>query len=142
MTSSDIKRRLANAILSGNLLEEAEKLVAELESLGASVDVVEPILRCLEANPEEDFGTPGPLVHYIERSFRHRYTGQLLQSLKRKPTTHTLWMLNRIFNGAKDEGERNSYMNAFREAHNHPKADQLAREDAAHFLQRAEQLNS
>jgi hypothetical protein len=134
MTSSDIHRRLANAIQSDNPYLGSAELVEELEKTGASLDVVELILRFMETHPKEYFGSPGPLVHFVERFYRHGYEEELLKSLLRTPTAHTLWMLNRLVNGTKDKIDRNRYLDALSEAQTHPEADQSAREAAAEFL--------
>jgi hypothetical protein len=135
MTLSDIEQRLAHVMGSDDLLHEMEDFVQELEKTGASVDMVEPILRFMEAHSEEDLGVPGPLAHIVERFHRQGFEEELLKSLQRKPTMPTLSMLNALVNVTKDENERNRYINAFREALSHPKADQVEREAAAHYLE-------
>ncbi len=44
-----------------------------------------------------DLGTPGPLVHTLE-SWRGGYEEMLVQSVRRKPTPLSVWMVNRILN--------------------------------------------
>jgi hypothetical protein len=58
----------------------------------------------MEDHSDLDFGTPGPLVHFVECFHRKGYESKLVESVERKPTSHTLWMLNRLINGT-DEGE-------------------------------------
>jgi hypothetical protein len=65
------------------------------EAAGADVETVEPILRFIEAHPKIDFGSPGPLVHFVERFYRKGYEAKLVDSFERQPTAHTAWMLNR-----------------------------------------------
>jgi len=55
----------------------------------------------MEEHPEIDYGTPGPLVHFLERFYKKGYEEQLVLSIRRKPTCHTIWMLNRLINGAR-----------------------------------------
>lgn len=52
----------------------------------------------MEKNLNVYYGMPGPTVHYAERFYLNGYEKLLYESLKRKPTQHTLWMLNRILN--------------------------------------------
>jgi hypothetical protein len=134
MNSSDIEQRLASAIQSDNIYEGSAKLVEELEKAGASLEVVEPILHFMEAHPEEDFGAPGPLVHFMENSFGHFYTEELVRSLQRKPAVHTLLMLHRILNDTEENGERKRYLDLFRKTLTHPGADEGTRETAARYL--------
>ena len=50
----------------------------------------------MEDFPEADFGQPGPLTHFVEGFYKSGYEELLYQSIKRKPTLHTIWMVNRI----------------------------------------------
>ena len=58
----------------------------------------DPIFKLIEKYPQADFGTPGPFVHTLE-SFPGKYEDYLFESLKRKPTSLTVLMFNRIING-------------------------------------------
>lgn len=64
--------------------------------------VIEPIFKLIEKYPLIDFGWPGPFVHSLE-SFVGHYEDYLFESLKRRPTPLTVWMLNRIINQEKNE---------------------------------------
>ncbi|MEN2776266.1 hypothetical protein ABCY62_14670 [Acetivibrio clariflavus] len=64
-----------------------------------SSEAVEPIIKLIESNPDVDFGSPGPLVHFLEKFDENQYYSKLVESIKRSPTVHTLFMLNRIING-------------------------------------------
>ena len=57
------------------------------------------LFQLLERHSEHDFGSPGGIVHFLEDYPRRNYEAELLASLKRRPTTHTTWMLNRLING-------------------------------------------
>ncbi|WP_242499325.1 hypothetical protein [Flavobacterium sp. 140616W15] len=74
---------------------------------------MDTLFSILESNPGEDFGMPGQIVHFLESFYKNGYEEKLLGSLQRKPTSHTVWMLNRIINGS--EGELlikyNNFMN-------------------------------
>jgi hypothetical protein len=65
---------------------------------GVGIEAVEPVLRFMESHPSLDFGSPGPLVHFIERFNGDAYVDALRASLERTPTPHTAWMFNRVAN--------------------------------------------
>ena len=62
--------------------------------------------------PFTDFGMPGEIVRYMERFYQHGYEELLAESIKRRPTIHTLFMLNRLINGGSD---REYYMELLKE---------------------------
>ena len=77
---------------------ETNKILEKVFNEGDGLGYVDYLIRIMEENPNIDFGMPGPVVHFIERFPEMEYVDTLLNSLKRKPTSHTLWMLNRIIN--------------------------------------------
>lgn len=88
----------------------------------------------MEAHEEVDFGVPGALVHLLERFYCRGYEGLLLESIGRKPTSHTVWMLNRLINGSRNSEERVKYLGVMRDVSANAMADDDAREDAQYFL--------
>ena len=99
------------------------EIVADLEDSDLGLASVQPILRFLESHPTLDVGCPGPLVHHVEKFYRSGYEAELLASLQRRPTAHTVWMLNRVINGTKEPVEREKLMVALKQAGEHPEAD-------------------
>lgn len=91
---------LSNSIGNENFIDIAYEIIEELGDKTYSFDAVEPILRLIESNPDKDFGTPGPLVHFMEKFYGKGYEEKLISSIERYPTKHTVWMLNRIINGS------------------------------------------
>ncbi len=89
------------------------------------------LIDLLERHPEIEFGTPGEPVHTLEH-FAGRYEVLLLESLKRRPTSMTIWMLNRMINAAV-EPEKTQLWDALKSCITHPLADAQAKEDAAEF---------
>ena len=83
-----------------------------------------PILRLIEKYPTMDFGSPGPLVHTIER-FRGQYEQHLFDSLDRKPTALTVWMLNRILNGVNDGLTRTNLIRKLESIIQNPRSSRL-----------------
>ncbi len=75
-----------------------------LDGLGLDEALVRPLIAFLEEHPAQDFGSPGPLVHLLERFPPSAYVGELLASVERSPTFYTLWMLERVLN-ANEPGE-------------------------------------
>lgn len=72
------------------------------DSVLDSKDCIKAILHFMENNPNVDFGSPGSLVKYLEEFVGKGYEEELIESVKRRPTTHTVWMLNRAINGIAD----------------------------------------
>jgi hypothetical protein len=77
---------------------------------------------------------PGPLVHFVERFYRHGYEQKLVDSVTRKPTYHTVWMMNRLLNGEKDQSKRRQYIDVLAGVLKNQDADSTAVERARHFL--------
>ena len=94
-------------------------------------ELVAPILEIIESNPDIDFGTPGDLVHFVEKFYKKGYEEELLLSLKRMPTLHTVWMLNRLINGT-DQAE--VYLDLLKGISENASCDKEIREEALHFL--------
>lgn len=106
----------------------------ELESIG--FEAVEPVLAFMEEHPYVDFGSPGALTHFIEKFHRRGYDEALLSSVKRRPTPHTVWLLNRLINGEHDESVRLAQISLMREAAANQSASLETRSTAAGFLMR------
>ena len=103
----------------------------EIEENYNQLDSVQPLLRLMERHPLTDFGSPGPIVHFVERFYKKGYEAELLLSLKRMPTLHTVWMLNRLINGT-DQAE--VYLELLKEISENASYNKEIREEALHFL--------
>ena len=109
-----------------------EEVLEDILEDNDSITLVEKILLFMEEHPDIDYGMPGPLVHYVERYFLRGYEQLLYDSIKRKPTIHTLWMLNRILNSPKlDESEK--YISLMREVSNDKNIDESLRNEAKEY---------
>jgi hypothetical protein len=73
-------------------------IAEEIENHPEGASLIPSVLQLFERHPDGDFGVPGPLVHAIEKYSRCGYEDCLLASLKRQPTTHTLWLAHRVVN--------------------------------------------
>ena len=89
-------------------------LCDEIEEHEDAKKTLVPFFNLLEENPDTDFGTPGPIVHFLETYYKNGYEELLLESLQRRVVSHTLWMLNRVINGSV-EPEKAVYLTRLRE---------------------------
>jgi len=130
---NDVTRQLER-IIGDDFESRSAALVAAWSKSGRTVDVVEPILRFMESHPAIDYGSPGELVHFVEEFAGKGYEAMLLQSLERRPTSHTLWMLNRIINATKAQPEKNRLIALMRAVRAHPAADKALQEEVDFYL--------
>jgi hypothetical protein len=98
--------------------------------------LVAAALAFMEENPELEYGGPGPLVHFAERLDSRRYEEALLASLSRRPTCHTVWMLNRLINGTKGANHRKRLIARLGVAGTDPRADEATKEQVQQYLRR------
>lgn len=83
-----------------NTLQEIEELCKDIDD----INIIEPLFRVFENNPDFDFGNPGNLVRIIERYYTNPlYEQELYKSVERKPTAYNLWLLNRLMNTFEEE---------------------------------------
>lgn len=134
MTPAEIQDRLESIYGPDEVVANPYDITDDLEKSGAGIESVAQILRFMESKPTADFGSPGALVHFMERFYRQGYEEQLEASLSRRPTSHTVWMLNRIANGAQNPNEHDRLIRLFQGVLEHPLADEDARSSALDFL--------
>lgn len=99
----------------------------ELEKSGAGIEAVEPILKMMERHPLDDFGIPGDMVNFVEKF--SGYEELLVESLKRRPALHTVWMLNCLINLDK------KYIDLMEEIAGREEIEKEIRESAEEFLE-------
>jgi hypothetical protein len=87
----------------------------------------------LERFPDAEFGSPGPLVHELEAI--PGYLPLLRDSVRRQPTYHTVWMINRLLNTKLPSEQRASWLLELRAALEHPLTSEQARIFAEDFLE-------
>lgn len=136
MNQQEIIDQLERISLGPNFELLSAELTDAWSSAGAGVETVEPTLRFIEDHPNIEYGTPGPLVHFVERFYQHGYEERLLESVLRKPTAPTVWMLNRVINGTKEPEVRRRLVAAMEAARVNPLADQNARQMADRFVEK------
>lgn len=129
----EVLDRLYNLRFESRYLERLEELTDELRQCAEARFAVEPVLRFIEAHPDQDLGAPGPLVHFLEEFYNGGYEQLLLESVARKATALNLWMLNRVINGSEGT-EKDSYVNAMRAVAVDERANPELRDLAREFL--------
>lgn len=99
----DLESKLS-ALVSADIYEADTTMMYDLvESLEAEPNPfvsIETILRFFETHSDTFFGAPGPLVHFMEKFYRHGYEEVLCGSFLHRPTRQTAFMLNRLINGS------------------------------------------
>jgi hypothetical protein len=88
----------------------------------------------MERFPDADLGVPGPLVHAIESLGVAHYEPLLIESVRRQPTSLTVWMVNRILNSVLDSAHRSSLLSLMRSVPQHPRASEQVSAEARDFL--------
>ena len=91
---------------AGELLEPLD--VAELKPL------VRPLIAFMQEHPDEDLGSPGPIVHVLERLEVDSYLPDLLDSLATAATMYTIWLAERLLNRPEPGPEKAQILAAFR----------------------------
>ena len=90
MTATEITDQLERIGTMENFPSQSIELTDRWTSDGVGFEAVEPILQFMENHPDVDLGTPGALVHFAEEFYRHGYEEKLLESLSRRPVSHTI----------------------------------------------------
>ena len=114
-----------------NTLQEIEKLCKDIDD----INIIEPLFRVFENNPDFDFGNPGNLVRIIERYYTNPlYEQELYKSVERKPTAYNLWLLNRLMNTFEEEQKRRG-IELLERVVNTPNTSEDVQEWAKEFLE-------
>ena len=98
LTKDDMLVALHDAITEDQEFELADEIVDAMEASPQPIDLVAPILELIANHPEVDFGSPGELVHFVEKFYHQGYEDLLLESVLKSPTVHNIWMLHRCYN--------------------------------------------
>ncbi len=109
----EVLGRLYNLKFEPGYFERLEQLMNELRQCEDAQFALEPVLRFIEAHPDQDLGAPGPLVHFVEEFYKDGYEQLLLESVARRTTSLNVWMLNRLVNGS-EGAEKQRYLLAMR----------------------------
>ena len=134
MNASLISAQLEDAASQDDFVARAHELVADWTERAVGLEAIAPILGFLEAHATLDVGAPGPLVHFVERFHGKAYEALLLDSVRRSPTGHTVWMLNRVLGGTRSAADRIALIAALRDVISNQHADPAAVEAGRRFL--------
>ena len=78
-------------------------VVENMQQNNTNIEAIKPIIKLMENNPLVDFGTPGPLTHFIEKlqkGHEKLYDEWVVSSIKSNPAIHTIHLLQRIINSS------------------------------------------
>lgn len=98
LTRDEILLALQDAITENQEYELADEIIDAMEAFSQPFNLVAPILELIAKHPEVDFGSPGELVHFVEKFYHQGYEDLLLESVRKNPTVHNIWMLHRCYN--------------------------------------------
>ena len=98
LTKDDMLVALHDAITEDQEFELADEIVDAMEAYPQPFDLVDPVLDFISKHPEVDFGSPGYLVHFVERFYHQGYEDLLMEVVGKKPILHNIWMLHRCCN--------------------------------------------
>ena len=98
MNICELKQELQGNITNPNFREYCAELTKRLLELSDPKEAIVPILDFMSENPALDYGTPGALVHFIEKFPEEACADFLLDSIRKQATEHNTWMLQRIMN--------------------------------------------
>jgi hypothetical protein len=113
--------------------ERLYELTDALMALPSPERAIPELFGVMERLPESDLGSPGPLVHTLEKL--SDYEDNLVKSVHRRPTVLSVWMVNRILNSVLPLESRQSYLTLLEETAMHPDATNGVRNDARRFLE-------
>ena len=113
--------------------ETAEVMVERMKRAPDPSQFLEPVILFIEENPDTEFGEPGALVHFAESYYKNGYEELLVKSIQRRPTRHSLWMLNRMINDLSNP-DRDSYIALMRTAAGFSELNEEARAEVAMYL--------
>lgn len=110
-----------------------EENIMKLEADGVGIEAVTPLLELMERHPMDDFGMPGAIVDFVERFYKNGYEELLIESVKKRPTIHTVWMLNRVMNGSEN---KNDYLEIMKEVTERSDVEEAIKSSASKFMDR------
>jgi len=134
MNRVDVTKQLEEIVTSGDDFEwQSGQLTDEWGNEPKGLEIVEAILQFMESHPEIRYGAPGSLVHFVE-AFPN-YDEKIIESVERKPTPHTVWMLDRVITGEQDQRRRDGLIAVMRRVLENPAADLGARNRASESVE-------
>jgi hypothetical protein len=135
MNAQQFSERLRSIVPSkdGTHIEALHELTGLAQDLLRDSATAPTVFAYFETHNTADLGSPGPLIHYLERSFPE-YVEALISSIIRRPVSYTLWMANRILNAHIEESMRAQLLQALECSRKHPLATEDERLQAIEFI--------
>lgn len=116
-----------------NGMERLYELTTQLVEISNPDQASELILKTIERLADSDLGSPGPLIHTLEKLPSYEF--HLLKSIERKPVLLSLWALNRILNVTADLEKRAQLLALMHDSIMHPLASEAVKQEAKEFFQ-------
>ena len=136
MTNKEISEELLRILSADDFASSSAELTEAWTAAAVGVESIDPILEFMEAHPDLDYGMPGALVHFVEEYYQKGYEERLINSVSRKPTMLTVWMLNRVINGTQEPAKKEVLISTMRQAVTNLKTDRQTLERVNGFLER------
>ncbi len=89
------------------------------------------LINFIAENPHLEFGSPGPVIHFLER--KGHYESELIHATYKKPNWYLLWMLNRCINDSSEY--RDEMLKALKFTAERTDIDDSIAEDARDFYE-------
>lgn len=100
--NAELITQISNTVLKNS--EDLKELETLCSQITPTIDILLPLLKVLENNPDFKFGEPGNIIRILEKYYQEeRYRIELFASIKRVPTEYNVWMLNRLLNTYEEE---------------------------------------
>ena len=112
--------------------EQMYGFIDNLKKLSNQREAIPSIFKFIEEHFDKYLGAPGPLVQFIEQEVD--YIEELQTSIERKPTSLTVWMINRMLNG-EVIAQREFWLSKLSGVSNHPDVDSETRKSAEEFIE-------
>ena len=141
MSMKVVEADFANIVSEENLANRVYAMTESWRALGVDQSAIGPILRFMEVHSDWDFGAPGQLVHFVEQFLGQSYEEELTASVRRSPTAHTLWMLNRIVNGEQDRNRKAQLVELMAQVASTPGVNLAVADEARAFVASQKQKN-
>ncbi len=134
MKISELKNRIDKIEFDGHDADMVQMydLVDDFRKLDKEREIVPYLFNFFEQHYDKFLGGPGPFVHFIEENDDYREI--LLESIKNKPTDHTVYMINRILNGPLGKDEKEFWLSILSSVLTNKNADNDAMSSAKEFI--------
>jgi hypothetical protein len=115
--------------------ETLAHLIVGFEELSERQRILTAMFAVMERYPGEDLGSPGPLVHSIEKLPISEYEPLLRSSVQRQPGRLNVWMVNRILNSRLSSQHRIELLTILNAVKLHQKASFVTRQLTERYLE-------